>query len=444
MKKSKKLPVTEAAPPVDSPTQPYVEVPRFEAVVDAPEETTEVNPAAAAAAVAESEAFANRSVAEAMSDEPTRVGDIDELAALAALSADADADAVKAPETEAAEERADQALEGSSEGTSEASPDQSAEGASGDSSEILSGAPSESSSELSSESSPQEEPAESPAVESSGRLESILESLLFASDKPLAIGDLKRLVNERDAKKLTTALERLQARHAESGIQLASAGGAWQFRTHPENAPWVAKLIAGRPARLSRAMLETLAIIAYRQPITRPEIDEIRGVDCGPVLKTLLDRALIRMIGKKEEVGRPILYGTTPEFLRTFSLKDLRELPTLREFHELGAAEMAKVDAEAPSTGAGGEAGVSAEGDVPATGGGAVRRAGAPNAMPAPTELPEPDAEEEEALLAELDGASEAAARASKPPEPPVAEPDSPAGAPARAPAAAPSHEASE
>ena len=98
-------------------------------------------------------------------------------------------------------------------------------------------------------------------------------------------------------------------------------------------------------------MLETLSIVAYRQPITRPEIDDIRGVDCGPVLKTLLDRGLVRMIGKKEEVGRPILYGTTPEFLRIFSLSDLSELPTLREFHELGAAEMAKVDAEAPPVG---------------------------------------------------------------------------------------------
>ena len=111
----------------------------------------------------------------------------------------------------------------------------------------------------------------------------------------------------------------------------------------------MSRLLAGKPQRLSRAMLETLAIVAYRQPITRPEIDDIRGVDCGPVLKTLLDRGLVRMIGKKEEVGRPILYGTTPEFLRIFSLSDLTELPTLREFHELGAAERAKVDAEAPA-----------------------------------------------------------------------------------------------
>ena len=93
-------------------------------------------------------------------------------------------------------------------------------------------------------------------------------------------------------------------------------------------------------------MLETLSIVAYRQPITRPEIDDIRGVDCGPVLKTLLDRGLMRIIGKKEEVGRPMLYGTTPEFLRIFSLRDLTQLPTLREFHELSAEHQAKVDAE--------------------------------------------------------------------------------------------------
>ena len=238
-----------------------------------------------------------------------------------------------------------------------------------------------------------------PSVDSAARLESILESLIFASDRPLALVDFKRLVGERDARKLTSALEALQARHRGTGLELASTAGGWQFRTSAENAAWVAKLIAGRPARLSRAMLETLAIVAYRQPITRPEIDEIRGVDCGPVLKTLLDRALIRMIGKKEEVGRPILYGTTPEFLRTFSLKDLTELPTLRQFHELGAAEQAKVDAEAPLPGA--------EGGAPA-----------PRVMPAPSPLPDQNPEEEDALLAELDEATSAASRATRSPDP--------------------------
>jgi segregation and condensation protein B len=97
-------------------------------------------------------------------------------------------------------------------------------------------------------------------------------------------------------------------------------------------------------------MMETLAIVAYRQPVTRPEVDDIRGVDCGPVLKTLLDRGLVRIIGKKEEVGRPMLYGTTQEFLRVFNLRDLTELPTLREFYDLSAEDQSKVDAEAPPT----------------------------------------------------------------------------------------------
>jgi len=247
---------------------------------------------------------------------------------------------------------------------------------------------------------------DAPPVDSALRLENIIESLIFASDKPLGLGDLKRLVSERDAKKLTAALEALKARHQDTGIQLLGVAGGWQFRTHPENGHWVGKLLAGRPARLSRAMLETLAIVAYRQPITRPEIDEIRGVDCGPVLKTLLDRGLVRMIGKKEDVGRPILYGTTSEFLRTFSLHDLTELPTLREFHELGAAEMAKVDAEAPL----------AQGE---TGGGAAGGAsgaptGARTTMPPPTELPPPDPDEEDDLLAELDSATAAATEAAK------------------------------
>jgi segregation and condensation protein B len=90
-----------------------------------------------------------------------------------------------------------------------------------------------------------------------------------------------------------------------------------------------------KPQRLTRAALETLAIVAYRQPVTRPEIEEIRGVDCGAVVKALLERKLVKILGKKEEPGRPILYGTTREFLEFFSLKDLASLPTLREFHEL-------------------------------------------------------------------------------------------------------------
>ena len=238
-----------------------------------------------------------------------------------------------------------------------------------------------------------------------GRLASIIESLLFASDHPLTLAELKRLVGERDGGKLTAALEELRARREESGVQVMQAAGGWQLRTNPENVAWVSRILAGKPPRLSRALLETLAIVAYRQPITRPEIDEIRGVDCGPVLKTLLERSLVRMIGKKEEVGRPILYGTTPEFLRTFSLRDLSELPTLREFHELGEAEMAKVEAATPAAAPAGEA------------------------PPKPAAIRGPDPAEEDALLGELDRATSAASQAaSVPTETPVAADDETVG----------------
>ena len=238
-----------------------------------------------------------------------------------------------------------------------------------------------------------------------GRLASIIESLLFASDHPLTLAELKRLVGERDGGKITAAIDDLRARREEGGVQVMQAAGGWQLRTNPENVAWVSRILAGKPPRLSRALLETLAIVAYRQPITRPEIDEIRGVDCGPVLKTLLERSLVRMIGKKEEVGRPILYGTTPEFLRTFSLRDLSELPTLREFHELGEAELAKVAAATP--------------------------AGAPAAEPPPkpAAIREPDPVEEDALLHELDRATAAASQAAVvPAEPPVVAEDETVG----------------
>ncbi len=178
------------------------------------------------------------------------------------------------------------------------------------------------------------------------RIESIIESLLFASDKALGLAELKRLLGERDGKKVTAAVQSLAERRKGSGIEVSTLSSGWHLRTNSENANWVSKLLVGRPLRLSRAMLETLAIVAYRQPVTRPEVDNIRGVDCGPVLKTLLERGLVRIIGKKEEVGRPMLYGTTPEFLRVFNLPDLSELPTLREFYDLSSEDQSRVDSE--------------------------------------------------------------------------------------------------
>jgi len=184
---------------------------------------------------------------------------------------------------------------------------------------------------------------------SPARLKLIVESLLFAADKPLTVLQLRHLTGERKLDAIQGALDGLIEDYRERGVVLGELAGGYQFRTHPTSAEYVQRLIAGRPVRLSRAQLETLAIIAYRQPVTRPEIDEIRGVDCGGTLKLLLDRSLIRVLGKKEEPGRPLLYGTSKEFLEFFNLRDLRDLPTLREFHELSEESMRvveKLDAE--------------------------------------------------------------------------------------------------
>lgn len=167
------------------------------------------------------------------------------------------------------------------------------------------------------------------------QLKSLVEALLFATDKPLTLQRLRQLTRIKDASLLQAIVDEIQADFANRGIVLTEVSGGYLFRTHHAFSTWVQQLVQGRPVRLSRAQLETLSIIAYRQPITRPEIDQIRGVDSGGTLKILLDRNLIRILGKKEEPGRPILYGTTREFLDFFSLKDLRELPTLREYSEL-------------------------------------------------------------------------------------------------------------
>ena len=169
------------------------------------------------------------------------------------------------------------------------------------------------------------------------QLKHLVEAIVFAADKPVTMQRLRQLTRIADAARLEQALEALDRDYADRGIALQRVSGGYQFRTNTTYSGWVQQLIAGRPVRLSRAQLETLAIVAYRQPITRPEIDEIRGVDSSATLRLLLDRSLIRVLGKREEVGRPMLYGTTGEFLDFFSLQDLRDLPTLREYSELTA-----------------------------------------------------------------------------------------------------------
>ncbi|HEX3761071.1 MAG TPA: SMC-Scp complex subunit ScpB [Kofleriaceae bacterium] len=201
------------------------------------------------------------------------------------------------------------------------------------------------------------------------QLKHLVEALVFASDRPLTVQRLRQLTRVSDVRRLEQALSEIAEDYRERGLVIQQVSGGYQFRTRTQFSPWVQQLIAGRPVRLSRAQLETLAIIAYRQPITRPEIDDIRGVDSTATLKLLIDRMLIRILGKREEVGRPMLYGTTKEFLDFFSLGDLRELPTLREYSEL-TAESRKVMSDRLGIAADGSDGPAGDGGDPDDGSG--------------------------------------------------------------------------
>jgi segregation and condensation protein B len=202
------------------------------------------------------------------------------------------------------------------------------------------------------EDTPQSEPEVEQARELSRvHLRGLLEALVFASDKPMKHTELARLASA-PAKHVKELLEELSGTYASRGIVLDEVAGGWLFRTNAQYAPFVRELAGGRPVRLSRAQIETLAIAAYRQPITRPEIDEIRGVDSGATLKLLLERDLVRILGKKDEPGRPLLYGTTTHFLEFFNMKSLRDLPTLREFTELSDESHRIAEAELEGSGA--------------------------------------------------------------------------------------------
>ncbi|MCU0683992.1 MAG: SMC-Scp complex subunit ScpB, partial [Polyangiaceae bacterium] len=165
-------------------------------------------------------------------------------------------------------------------------------------------------------------------------LRGLLEALLFLTSEPMSVAQLAGLA-QADRKVVRELLGEMHAFYRPRGLRLDEIAGGWLFRTNPAYAPFLRELTGQKPVKMSRAQIETLAIVAYRQPVTRPEIDEVRGVDSGPVLKALLERDLVRIMGKKEEPGRPLLYGTTSQFLQFFSLNSLRDLPTLREFTEL-------------------------------------------------------------------------------------------------------------
>ena len=163
-----------------------------------------------------------------------------------------------------------------------------------------------------------------------GTIEATLECLLFVAGEPVTLADLARAL-AADEIATEEALRSLQIGLTErgSGLQLLRIAGGWQLATRPEHAGAIGRMLTRGGSKLSRAAMETLAIVAYRQPITAPEIEAVRGVSVSGVLKTLLERRLIAEAGRKETLGRPMLYVTTPDFLHYFAIADLSQLPPL-------------------------------------------------------------------------------------------------------------------
>jgi segregation and condensation protein B len=170
----------------------------------------------------------------------------------------------------------------------------------------------------------------------------IIEALLFISTDPISIDRLKEILTGVEKNQILEKLSALQEEYTQSnrGIQVVEVAGGYQMTTRAEISPWIRELEKIKTAsRLSQPSLETLAIIAYKQPLTRAEVEAIRGVDAAGVLKTLMDRKLVKIVGRKEIAGRPLIYGTTREFLLYFGLANLTALPTLKEFSEISERE---------------------------------------------------------------------------------------------------------
>jgi segregation and condensation protein B len=172
-------------------------------------------------------------------------------------------------------------------------------------------------------------------------LKLVLEALLFAAEKPLSAREIHAWLPEETLEATMEALEALREDYVkmERSFSLTEVAGGYQFRTHPEYAPFILKMMKSAPNRLSKAALETLAIVAYKQPILRQEIERLRGVDVGGILRTLMEKGLVRIVGRKNIPGKPLIYGTTKRFLEVFDLTDLESLPKLKEIQALGSNE---------------------------------------------------------------------------------------------------------
>jgi segregation and condensation protein B len=186
-------------------------------------------------------------------------------------------------------------------------------------------------------------------------IKNIIESLLFVAEEPLTIDRLKKIITGAQSQELRGALDELAADYEtrQGGFYLNHVAGGYQIRTRPEYKEWIKRMLQPKPLRLSKAALETLAIIAYKQPVIRSDVEHIRGVDCGGVLRVLLERKFIRVLGRKEIPGRPLIYATTKRFLEVFDLKNLKDLPTPKEIEEFGSAlaeEMDETDRDEQAT----------------------------------------------------------------------------------------------
>jgi segregation and condensation protein B len=170
-------------------------------------------------------------------------------------------------------------------------------------------------------------------------LKFIVEALLFATEKPISAREIHGWLPEVSLADIKSALRVLEYEYQAMGrsYSLREVAEGYQFRSHAEYGPYILKMLQTSPTRLSRAAMETLAIIAYKQPILRQEIERLRGVDVGGILRTLLEKDLIRIMGRKDLPGRPLVYGTTKRFLEVFGLKNIASLPNLKEIKALGS-----------------------------------------------------------------------------------------------------------
>ena len=166
-----------------------------------------------------------------------------------------------------------------------------------------------------------------------GEIKPILESVIFVSPSPVKLETLVEILPESNRELILEQLQRIKEEYEDPsrGVELAEVAGGYQFRTKSMWAEWVARLKKAKTVKFSQSALETLAIIAYRQPVIRPQIEEIRGVDCGWILRSLMEKGLVKIMGRKDLPGRPIIYGTTKGFLELFNLNSLADLPSLKE-----------------------------------------------------------------------------------------------------------------